>query len=156
AGTIPPLSQPALDAFIGATSQVAVDDQGRVHFTGANCVFRLDSPDSVTRIAGVGITGYTGDGGLATNAPLNSPGGVAVDRSGNVYIADTVNDRIRRVSPDGNIVTVAGTGVRGFLGDGGKATEARLSRPMGIAVDKWDNLYIADYDNCRIRKVSSG
>ncbi len=96
-----------------------------------------------------------GDGGLATAAQLRDPSGVAVDSAGNLYIADSVNNRIRKVSTSGLITTVAGTGIGGFSGDGGPATAAQLSAPRGVAVDSAGNLYIADSENFRIRKVRS-
>ena len=98
---------------------------------------------------------YGGDNGPATSAQLASPLGVAVDSAGNLYIADTDNHRIRKVS-NGVITTVAGNGTAGFSGDNGPATSAQLNYPAGVAVDSAGNLYIADTDNNRIRKVSNG
>ena len=111
------------------------------------------APDGIiTTIAGTGEDGFDGDGGPATNAKLNSPQHVAVDTSGNLYIADSANHRIRRVAPDGIITTIAGTGEFGSDGDGGPATTARLNRPTGVAVDEFGNLYISG--GSRVRKVS--
>jgi uncharacterized protein (TIGR03437 family) len=104
--------------------------------------------------AGNGEYGFSGDGGPALEARLNKPGGVALDRSGNLYIADTYNNRIRRVTPAGVISTFAGTGVRGYFGDGGNARQAQLSMPQGLAMDHLDNLYIADTGNNVIRRVT--
>ena len=98
--------------------------------------------------------GYSGDNGPATSAELNSPYGVALDASGNLYIADLDNNRIRKVSPSGIITTVAGNGGLGYSGDNGPATSAELFVPAGMAMDASGNLYIADDDNNRIRKVS--
>ena len=100
-------------------------------------------------------TGYSGDGGAATNAGLNYPSGVAVDAAGNLYIADSDNKRIRKVDTNGIITTVAGNGSAGYSGDGGAATNARLYYPTGVAVDASGNLYIADTENNRIRKVDT-
>ena len=111
--------------------------------------------DTITTIAGTGTAGFVGDGGQATSAQLNQPWGVAVDTSGNVYIGDTSNNRVRKVS-GGNITTVAGTGAPGYSGDGGQATSAQLNLPKAVAVDAQGNLYIADYGNNRIRKVCGG
>ena len=104
-------------------------------------------------VAGDGASGFGGDGGPARSARL-FPGGLAVDAAANLYIADTVNHRVRRVDASGTIRTVAGTGVGGFGGDGGPATSARLSSPAGVAFDGAGNLYIADAGNWRIRKVT--
>src|SRR5438094_213220 len=100
--------------------------------------------------------GGAGDGGDATIANLNSPAGVAVDSSGNLYIADLGNERIRKLAAaTGIITTVAGNGVLGFAGDGGAATSASLNSPAGVALDASGNLYIADYANHRIRKLTA-
>src|SRR5208283_1475129 len=109
---------------------------------------------TIRPVAGTGIAGFGGDGGPAPRAQLNHPEGVAVDASGNLYIADTDNNRIRKISPNGIITTVAGTGIAGFSGDGGPASQAQLNHPEGVAVDASGNLYIADTGNNRIRKIS--
>jgi uncharacterized protein (TIGR03437 family) len=107
----------------------------------------------IITVAGGGS--FIGDGGPATNAQLNYPGGIAVDSAGNLYIADTLNERVRKVS-NGVITTVAGNGTAGFSGDGGPATSAELNDPIDVAVDPAGNLYIADHLNNRVRKVSNG
>ena len=109
---------------------------------------------TISTVAGNGVTGYSGDGGSAINAELNDPNGVAVDSAGNLYIAEFLSERVRKVGTNGTITTVAGTGVAGFSGDGGPATMASLNGPSRIALDKAGNLYIADSDNYRVRKVS--
>src|SRR5580698_10720228 len=91
---------------------------------------------------------------MATTAALNHPAGVAMDSSGNLYIADRDNNRIRRVSPGGTISTVAGTGTIGNTGDGGLAAEAQLNAPSSVSVDAAGNLYVADTGNQRVRKVT--
>ena len=111
----------------------------------------------ITTLAGNGTYGFGGDGGAATAAALSNPVYVASDRAGNIFVSDPDNDRVRRVdAASGIITTVAGTGVSGFSGDGGPATEARLNTPAGLAVDGAGNLYIADYSNFRIRMVAAG
>lgn len=108
----------------------------------------------ITTVAGNGATGYSGDNGIASSTELDSPWGVAVDDSGNIYIADTDNNVIRKVDNDtGIITTVAGDGAAGYSGDNGLATSAELNFPDGIAVDTSGNIYIADFSNNVIRKV---
>ena len=110
---------------------------------------------TITTVAGNGIAGFSGDGGPATSAQLHNPYGVAATGSGDIYIADTLNNRIRLVH-NGVITTVAGNGTPTFSGDGGPATSAGLNNPTGVAVDDSGNIYIADQRNNRIRKVSGG
>jgi uncharacterized protein (TIGR03437 family) len=109
---------------------------------------------TITTVAGIGLPGYSGDNGPATSAQLNA-GGVAVDATGNLYIADWDNNRIRKVA-NGIITTFAGDGTKGFGGDNGLAINAQLNSPVGVAVDSAGDLYIADTDNNLIRKVSNG
>jgi sugar lactone lactonase YvrE len=109
----------------------------------------------ISTIAGNGSDDFRGDGGLATNASLKSPAGIAVDMVGSVYIADRGNHRIRKVDSEGLISTVAGSSKPGFSGDGGVATQATLKDPIDVAVDALGNLYISDFGNSRIRLVDS-
>jgi uncharacterized repeat protein (TIGR01451 family) len=134
---------------------VAVDGSGNLYIAGGGVVSKVSAAGIITTVAGNGSLGYSGDGGPATSAGLDRPSGVAVDASGNLYIADDFNERIRKVSTAGIITTVAGNGSYGYSGDGGPATSAQLLNPQGVAVDASGNLYIADtYDN-RVRKVSA-
>ena len=112
---------------------------------------------NISTIAGTGVDGYSGDGGLATSAKLYNPRGLTLDSSRNVYIADTFNQCIRKVSAsDGKISTIAGVGyAEGYSGDGGPATSARLDRPSAVALDSSGNVYIADTNNNRIRMVNA-
>src|SRR6185436_15315895 len=120
-----------------------------------NLIRRIDTNGTITTVAGNGLIGYSGDGGPAINASFNSPDSVAVDATGNLYIADTFNHRIRRVTPQGIVTTVAGSEFGGaLLGDNGPANRASLNQPRGIAVDGGSNLYIADSGNNAIRKVT--
>ena len=136
---------------------VAVDAAGSVYIadTGDNRVLVMRfTAGGAGLLAGTGTPGYSGDGGLAAAATLNQPRGLAVDASGNVYIADTGNNRVRRVDHlSGNITTVAGNGTAGLTGDGRAATSAELNFPFGLAVDAAGYLYIADAYNQRIRVV---
>ena len=113
-----------------------------------------DAPRNPT-IAGNGKPGFGGDGGSASAAQLNAPSAVAVDQAGNVFISDTSNQRIRKIDSSAVITTIAGTGDRGFAGDGSLATSAQLTNPAGIAVDGAGNVFIADAGNNRIRVVTS-
>lgn len=117
---------------------------------------RVDSGGIITTVVGNGTCGFNGDGGPATGAELYYPWSAAVDRDGNLYIADYLNNRVRKVDAAGSITTVAGNGAPGFGGDGGLAADAELNSPAGVAVDAAGNLYIADSDNDRVRKVDSG
>ena len=122
-----------------------------------NRIRKVDASGTISTVAGTGegsFGGYSGDGGPAVQAQLHGPRGVAVDGAGNVFIADRDNYRIRKVDSAGVITTVAGTGVRGYSGDGGPASQAQLSNPEGVAVDGADNLFIADSGNDRIRKLT--
>ncbi|MEU5667420.1 RICIN domain-containing protein [Streptomyces longwoodensis] len=135
---------------------VAVDSTGTVYvceFSGHR-VRRITTDGKITNVAGTGRAGFSGDNGPAASAQLNSPREVAVDSAGAVYIADAGNHRVRKITPDGTISTVAGTGAAGFGGDGGPATAARLNGPFGVAVDSTDTLYLSDYYNHRVRKVT--
>jgi uncharacterized protein (TIGR03437 family) len=147
---------PATSAQLYDPQGVAVDSAGNLYIadTGNSHVRRV-SNGVIASVAGTGTYGFSGDGGPATSNELNAPSGVAVDSAGNLYIADTLNHRIRKVS-NGVITTVAGNGTQGFSGDSGPATSAQLYQPDGVAVDPAGNLYIADTGNQRIRKVSGG
>ena len=116
-------------------------------------VRRIDGAGKVTTVAGTGSAGFSGDGGPATSADLSSVGAIAFDASGNLYFGDFGNNRIRRVSTSGTIITVAGTGAAGFSGDNGPATSAALNQPRSLAFDAAGHLYIADSGNDRVRMV---
>jgi len=149
---------PATNAPLGSTAGVAVDAAGNVFASDQyNCqVVKISASGILTVVAGNGICGFSGDGGPATAASLLGGGAVAVDAAGNLYIADTRNNRIRKVTASGTITTVAGNGQQGYSGDGGPATAASLNLPYGVAADAAGNLYIADWGNLRVRKVTAG
>jgi hypothetical protein len=116
----------------------------------------LPAPGNIDTVAGYGTAAYSGDNGLATAADLYCPRNVAIDAVGNIYIADTCNERIRKVTVStGIITTVAGNGVAGYSGDGGPATSAELFSPSGVVVDAAGNIYIADLGNNLVRKVTA-
>ena len=148
---------PATNAQLQRPRGVAVDGLGNLYIADSDnhCVRRVDTAGVITTVAGTGERGYSGDGGPPTSAQLRSPQGVAVDGLGNLYVADYLNHRVRRVDAAGVITTVAGTDERGYSGDGGPATSAQLGAPRGVAVDGSGNLYIADYGNGRVRKVDA-
>ncbi len=135
---------------------VAVNRAGNLYIadSGSNVIREVSSSGVMTTIAGSGKPGFAGDGGPASSAQLNNPNGLAVDAAGNVYIADTSNNRVRKVTSSGVISTVAGTGTSGFSGDNGPATNAQLRSPASVTVDAAGNFYIADNFN-RVRKVNS-
>ncbi len=147
----------ATTAQLSYPSAVAVDSKFNVYIADQNNNrIREIINGTINTIAGNGQQGYSGDGGAAINAALNLPGGVAVDSSFNIYIADTNNNSVRLVTfSTGNITTIAGTGVPGYNGDG-TGTSIELDRPIGVAVDSSGNIYIADSDNNRIRELSGG
>jgi uncharacterized protein (TIGR03437 family) len=144
-------------ASISDPTGVAVDLAGNVYLTDyTNSRIRMVNPAGIINtIAGNGKVSFSGDNGPAKNAGMD-PHDVAVDTQGNIYVADELNNRIRKITPNGNITTVAGTGVAGYSGDGGLATLAQFNMPSGIAVDTNGNLYIADYYNAVVRRVTAG
>jgi hypothetical protein len=135
---------------------MCMDGGGNIYFAdwSNNRVRKISASGIITTIAGTGGFGFAGDGGPATAALLNRPYGITVDHSGNVYFSDEFNHRIRKISAAGTISTVAGTGITGYSGDGGMATAAQIWVPLYMGVDVADNIYFADNQNHRIRKVT--
>ncbi|MDR3744580.1 MAG: Ig-like domain repeat protein [Acidobacteriaceae bacterium] len=147
--TTVPLMLPAATVF---------DAQGNLYFveTANHIVRKVTSADILTTVAGNGVQGLTGDGGAATAAELDSPAGLALDSAGDLFIADSHNQRIREVvESTGVIRTIAGSGAAGFSGDGGSATSAQLDLPTALALDSAGNLFIADTRNHRIRRIAA-
>ena len=146
----------AIDAEVTFPSALLLDSAGNVYIadTFNNRIRKVTTDGNINTFAGDGNMGFAGDGGQALGAAFNSPQGLAMDAAGNLYIADTNNDRIRKVTTDGKIVTIAGSGTAaGYAGDGGPAVSALLNHPRGVAVDGAGNVYIADTYNQRIRVV---
>jgi subtilase family serine protease len=156
---------PATSATLNTPVGVGIDSTGNIYIADqsdpAGPVFGRRvrkvnvTTGLITTVAGNGSSTFAGDGGLAINAGLTARG-VATDSSGNLYIADQSNRRVRKVNTAGVITTVAGNGIPGFSGDGGLATNARLRNPFGVALDTAGNLYIADNSTQRVRKVDAG
>jgi hypothetical protein len=148
---------PAVDAQIYDVYNITLDVSGNLYIADANnySIRKVDTNGVITTIAGTGTAGFSGDGGPAVDAQLYQPAGVAADKSGNIYIADCGNQRIRKVNTYGIITTIAGTGTAGFSGDDGLSVNAQLRYPFGVDVDSKGNIYIADRHNQRIRKVDT-
>jgi sugar lactone lactonase YvrE len=148
---------PAAEATFAEVVGLAMDAAGNLFIADPdNRRIRRVSPEGViTTVAGNGKRGYSRNGGLATEAQLDRPVGVAVDAAGNLFITEIFVHVVRKVDTKGIITTVAGTGEPGFSGDGGPAVAAQLSNPFGVAVDSAGNLFIADWGNYRVRKVDS-
>jgi hypothetical protein len=148
---------PSYLARIDAPNGIVVDNAGNCFFADlANCRVRKINPTGViTTVAGSGTAGFSGDGGPAILAQLSSPRDVEVDTKGNLFIIDQNNNRVRKVDVNGNISTIAGTGIAGYSGDGGPATNAQVYLPWSVAIDSKNNVYIGDGFNGRIRKIDT-
>src|SRR5580692_5840541 len=142
-------------APLRAPIAVAVDASGNLYIADAqdNRIRKVDTSGVISTYAGTGVPGYNGDRIKATTAELGFPSSLAIDAGGNLYVADAINSRVRMISPDGTIDTVAGNGSPGILGDNGPAVQAQLN-PVAIAVDNQGNLFISTLDD-RIRKVDA-
>lgn len=150
-----PYATDAADSNLAEPAGVAFDSAGNLFIADVddNKIREVSTLGNISTVAGTGEEGFAGDGGPATSAILDSPAGVTVDLAGNVYIADSHNQRIRKIS-NGTIQTIAGTGVPGFAGDGGSALSARLNLPTAVTVDAAGNVYFTDTNNHRVRKIS--
>jgi len=148
---------PATAAQMGAIQGVATDRLGNIYLsdTDHHRIRKIDTQGIITTLAGTGAPGFSGDGGPAAAAQLNTPYGVAVDLAGAVYVADFNNNRVRRIAADGTISTLAGSGGQASSGDGGPATAAQLLQPRNVAVDAAGNIYISEFGANRVRKVNS-
>lgn len=146
---------PAIAAQLTTPIGLAVDAAGNVYISDEDNqrIRKVDTSGVITTFAGNGTPGFAGDGGVATSAEFNNPVGIAVDPSGNVYVADYYNNCIRRIDTSGIITTIAGTGTGGYNGDNQLATAAELFYPVSVAVDASGNIYIGDFLNYRVRKI---
>jgi uncharacterized protein (TIGR03437 family) len=142
---------------LSAADSVALDSAGNIYTSGAAGIIRIDGSGNQTTLTS-NVLGYSGDGGPAKNADVKNPKGIVIDPPGNLYFADTGNNRIRKIDKNGTITTVAGTGIAGFSGDGGPAANAQIhlaGAPFaGLSVDSAGNLYFADWASNRIRMVN--
>jgi uncharacterized protein (TIGR03437 family) len=145
-------------ALLNAPRGLVAEASGSIYFsdTGNNRVRKYQPGGNIFTYAGNGNAAYFGDGGKATSASLNQPEGLALDTQGNLYVADSLDNAVRKITPSGTITTIAGNGLTGFAGDGGLATRAQLNRPRAVAVDSAGNVYIADSGNHRVRRVDAG
>ena len=141
----------------GGFTTLSGDASGNIYVASSytNIVYKFDTAGASTVYAGTGAAGYSGDGGDAVSANISNPTDVSVDASGNVYVVDRMNHRIRKVDLNGTITTVAGTGEAGFAGDGLAATSERLNLPRGVFVDSAGNVFVADTSNHRVRKIDT-
>ena len=147
----------AASAMLNNPSGVAFDATGDLFIADLanNRIRFVNTNGIISTVAGKSIGGYSGDGGAATSASLNGPARVTFDAHGNLYIADTQNQRIRKVNTNGIITTVVGDGTNGYSGDGGAATNANLHNPDGIALNASGKLFFADDANSRIRMANT-
>lgn len=148
---------PADSARLSSPHALVADAQGNLWIadTGNNRIRKIGASDTIATVAGAGTSSFAGDGGPALGAQFNKPSGMALDKSGSLYIADAANHRIRKITQAGTVSTVAGSGLQGFSGDGGSALAASLNQPSSIAFDSTGNLYVADAGNNRIRKIDT-
>lgn len=148
----------ATGVFTGVGNPIAVDSAGNFYFAddGRSTVRKVTPAGIISTVAGNGSLGYGGDNGSALNATLNAPGGLAVDTAGNLYISDTLNNRVRKVNTSGTITTIVGDGTAAFKGEGVQGTSAELNLPGFLTLDAAGNLFIADTLNFRVRKLTSG
>lgn len=147
---------PATSAQMNNPEGIAMDSAGNIYISdsGNHVIRKVGINGVITTIAGNGIQGFAGDGGSALDAEFNWPRGIALDSIGNLYVADSLNSRIRVITPGGTISTIAGTGAFGYSGDGGPADQAELYFPAGVAVDASNNVWVADNGNNVIRKLT--
>jgi sugar lactone lactonase YvrE len=147
----------AINAKLNSPRHLVFDTVGNLYFADEDnhAIRKIDINGLISTIAGNGTLGYSGDGSQATSAQLDNPRGVCIDANGNIFIADSGNNVIRKIDVNGVISTIAGNGSRGFFGDNGLATSAQLNSPRGVQIDNLGNVYIADTGNRRVRKIDT-
>src|SRR4249919_3156833 len=147
----------AINAAMDRPDGLALDTAGNLYFSdrGNRRVRKIAPNGLITTVAGNGSANASGDNGAAVNAGIPGPAGLVVDGSGNLYIADMINHRVRKVTLGGTITTIAGTGVAGYAGDFGQATSAALAAPSDVDMDAAGNLYINDFGNHAVRKIAT-
>ncbi|HJT27541.1 MAG TPA: SMP-30/gluconolactonase/LRE family protein [Pyrinomonadaceae bacterium] len=145
----------ATQAQLHSPYDVRIDSKGNVYIADVknHRIRKVDREGVISTVAGTGVAGYSGDGGPAVNAQLNMPYGILLDNDDNLLIADSDNNVIRKVGHDGNISTIAGTGERGYAGDGGPARAAKFDSPQAMAIDKDGRIYVDDEHNNAIRII---
>lgn len=134
---------------------LTTDDAGNLYLSGGNKLRKVDTSGLITAVAGSGISGFSGDGGPALEAQLQNASGITIDDTGNIYVADRGNFRIRKIDKAGTITTIAGTGTWGYTGDGGPATDATFKSAYGLAIDALNNIYVTDQGAHCIRKINT-
>lgn len=148
----------ATNAILGNFCGITPDTKGNLFIADKdhNIIRKVDAITGIiTTIAGNDTAGYSGDSGIATSAKIHNPGWIAFDHNGNLFFSDRSNHRIRKVDTSGIITTIAGNGIAGFSGDSGSAILASLNAPQGVCIDRFDNLYITDNGNHRVRKIDA-
>lgn len=146
---------PATNAQLGYVWCMATDEAGNLYMCDSNRIRRISTSGIISTIAGNGTMGFSGDGGPATNAVFNMPIGIHVTSAGSIIISDSKNYRVRKITSDGIINTIAGTGVAGYNGDNIPATAAQLNEPVSVVADENDHVFVSDMNNVRVRKVSN-
>ncbi len=149
-----PDGQAATKTEVDHPLALALDQDGLLYFVDANRIRRINGNGTVSTIAGTGQAGDQGDGGPATSAELNGPQSLAIDSGGDVFIANSLNNRVQEVTAAGTMTTIAGTGESGYSGDGGLASQAKLDNPTGVAIGFDGAIFIADSGNNVVREVT--
>jgi sugar lactone lactonase YvrE len=152
-GAIVPVNGLALTTPVGEPQGIAIDSSGNIFFTNSFSVYKIDGAGMLTRVAGTGAPGDSGDGGQAINARFKGLTAIALDRDGDIFVVDSFAGRVRRISPDGTVSTIAGNGTLRISGDGGPSSGAQIGA-WGLTVDSSGAIYVADPWDYVIRKLT--